>query len=213
MSATATTTLSDTLVVSRQPQQQVGLSSLSSTSPPSFSPFPASPTHLRPLLHPLFDPELEWSRSPIHIRKPPRLGSVLAARTGKQTHIVIRPRPPLPAVCGLRVAASLGRGRTTFPPGQGPDVVFRGRASHAEGVIDSSIRRAKRQAEGRQWGRMITLTNEAYYFLPPPASNSLPDLSVCLDILSIRILIPIISKSSGLQSCLWSSATSTASNS
>ena len=25
-----------------------------------------------------------------------------------------------------------------FPPGQGPDVVFRGRASHAEGVIDSS---------------------------------------------------------------------------
>ena len=167
MSATATTTLSDPLVVGRQPQQSVRVPSLS--SPFSHHPIlPTSPALPRLLPSPC-DPKVEWSRSPIHIRGPPRWGSVFTAHTAKQTHASSSDpghhHHPWSA-------ASFHWEGTTLPRGLGLPVVRRDPASHVEGIIDSSTRRPKCQLACRQRGgrgKHVALTNEAYpsSLLPP----------------------------------------------
>jgi len=143
MSATATTTLSDTLVVGRQPQQPVGFRSVLSFFSHHFI-LPASPVLPRLLPPPAtresngLDPQFTSANRPGGVRFSPR------ARVNKHTHhhptqaTTTRPASVRPACCGVF--------RT--------DVVLRGCASHAEGMIGWPNRRAKGQfACGQRRGK------------------------------------------------------------
>lgn len=167
MSATATTTFSDTLVVGRQPQQSVGLRSVSPSSPLPLHPFhipgPFSPssTPIAARKSNGLDPQFTSANRPGRVRFSPR--------TAKQTRTIIRPRPPPPSVvCGLLVAAPLHGRQPCF-------LVVWNRVLPVVIVRCMWKRRSIRRLKG--WfacgqrggnGRIASLTNERVIpFLPP----------------------------------------------
>lgn len=147
MSATATTTFSDTLVVGRQPQQSVGVRSVS----PSFPP-PLHPSHISGPFSPSsipiatrksngLDPQFTSANRPGGVRFSPRTRLNKHAPSSDLGHH----HHPWCAACSLRPRCTEGS------RGLEPGAARRDRALHVEAAIDSSTQRPVCVwAEGRQ---------------------------------------------------------------
>ena len=217
MSATATATLSDTLVVGRQPQQPVGI-------------LPSSPyahhSPSLPFLPPFFylpwphcsnglDPQFTSPNRPGRVRFSPLL------RVNETAHRHPTQATTTTTTSGVR-AACCG--------------VFQPQENHApswscvaygkdDRFFESSTQGVSlRVGGGEAREKIIVLSNEAHHPPRPPHPLPIPfPILRSVHLLglffffffffSIRLLIAIISEWSGLQSCLWPSATSTASSS
>ena len=177
MSATATTTLSDTLVVGRQPQQSVGIRSVS----PFFSPTTSSlrisgpsspspiPTATRESIG--LDPQFTPANRPGGVRFLPR------PRINKHTHHhptqTTTSRGMRPACCGFF--------RTGAPSWSGTRCCASClcvTCGSGDRFFDSSSQGASfRVGRGEAEGKIIALTNEAYPS-PPTTTGLLRPLSL-----------------------------------
>ena len=185
MSATATTTLSDTLVVGRQPQQSVGFHPFCPPCPSTSFSISGSSSPSSHLPH---DPVAKRSRSPIHIRKPPQWGSVsLSPPAGERTthhhpthatttRSVRHACSGISWVVGNRAPSWTGTGCCELRGACGREDRFTEPSSHR-----ASLRVAKWEAKGEIVGQ----TNEVY---PLPTTAHLlplfpiPRSALCLHI-------------------------------